>query len=88
MNGFVVRRFVGYHRLEGQDAVAAQIDPVQLPSEVRPFESVSSEQRQLWDANPDQTGRELFDSLCRTHLGEFHGGQLRTLRRRLPSPGQ
>ena len=41
------------------------------------------ELRRLWDANPDQTGLELFDALCRAHPGAFHSGQLRTLQRRL-----
>jgi len=48
-----------------------------------PFEPVSSEMRQLWEANPDQTGLELFEALCRAHPGQFHSGQVRTLQRRL-----
>lgn len=48
-----------------------------------PFEPVSSELRQLWEANPDQTGLELFEVVCRAHPDRFHSGQVRTLQRRL-----
>lgn len=48
-----------------------------------PFASVSSQLRQLWEANPDQTGLELFEAVCRAHPGQFHRGQVRTLQRRL-----
>jgi hypothetical protein len=47
------------------------------------FGEVSHELRQLWEANPDLTGLDLFDALCRIHPGQFHNGQVRKLQRRL-----
>jgi hypothetical protein len=84
LSGFLAGLATAWHEGEVRPTHAAR------PSSTRhwrtrpdPFGSVSSELRQLWEANPDQTGLELFEALCRTHPGQFHNGQVRTLQRRL-----
>ena len=39
--------------------------------------------RQWFDAEPERTGRELFERLQAEHPGVYPDGQLRTLQRRL-----
>ena len=48
-----------------------------------PFEDVWPMMLEWLDAEPDQTGPNLFERLQRTHPGRFPNGQLRTLHRRL-----
>ena len=84
LSGFLAGLATAWHSGEVRPTHAARPRPSRhWRTRHDPFESVSSELRQLWDANPDQTGLEIFDALCRAHPGEFHSGQLRTLQRRL-----
>lgn len=84
LSGFLAGLATAWHAGEVRPTHAARAKPSRhWRTRHDPFESASSELRRLWDANPDQTGLELFDALCRAHPGEFHSGQLRTLQRRL-----
>jgi len=48
-----------------------------------PFETTWPLLRQWFDAEPERTGRELFERLQAEHPGVYPDGQLRTLQRRL-----
>jgi len=48
-----------------------------------PFETTWPLLRQWFDAEPERTGRELFERLQAEHPGVYPNGQLRTLQRRL-----
>jgi len=48
-----------------------------------PFETTWPLLRQWFDAEPERTGRELFERLQAQHPGVYPDGQLRTLQRRL-----
>jgi hypothetical protein len=48
-----------------------------------PFETTWPLLRQWFDAEPERTGRELFERLQTEHPGVYPDGQLRTLQRRL-----
>ena len=83
-NGAVVRRMVGYGRLEGVPAAEAL---ARLYSEARLFVNVfqTSWPRivQWLETEPHRTAKELFDRLCREQPGVFLPGQLQTLQRRV-----
>jgi hypothetical protein len=84
LSGFLAGLATAWHAGEVRPTHAARAKPSRhWRTRHDPFESASSELRRLWDANPDQTGLDLFDALCRAHPGEFHSGQLRTLQRRI-----
>ena len=48
-----------------------------------PFETTWPLLRQWFDAEPERTGRELFERLQAEHPGVYPDGQLRTFQRRL-----
>lgn len=48
-----------------------------------PFATVSGQLRAWFEAEPDRTGRELFERLQAQHPGVYPDGQLRTCQRRL-----
>jgi hypothetical protein len=48
-----------------------------------PFAAVSAQLRAWFEAEPERTGRELFERLQAQHPGAFPDGQLRTCQRRL-----
>ena len=48
-----------------------------------PFETTWPLLRQWFEAEPERTGRELFERLQAEHPGVYPDGQLRTLQRRL-----
>jgi len=48
-----------------------------------PFETTWPLLRQWFDAEPERTGRELFERLQLSNPGVYPDGQLRTLQRRL-----
>jgi len=52
-------------------------------SRIDPFESVWPQLLAWLEADPDQTGHELFDRLRQMHPGVYPRGQLRTLQRRV-----
>jgi len=52
-------------------------------SRIDPFESVWPQMITWLEADPDQTGHQLFDLLRNTYPGVYPDGQLRTLQRRV-----
>ncbi len=48
-----------------------------------PFAAVSLQLRAWFEAEPQRTGRELFERLQAQHPGVYPAGQLRTCQRRL-----
>ena len=48
-----------------------------------PFAAVSAQLRAWFEAEPERTGRELFERLQAQHPGVYRDGQLRTCQRRL-----
>ena len=53
-----------------------------------PFATVSAQLRAWFEAEPERTGRELFERLQAQHPGVYPDGQLRTCQRRLTQLGQ
>ena len=48
-----------------------------------PFDTVSAQLRAWFEAEPNRTGRELFERLQAQYPGAYPDGQLRTFQRRL-----
>jgi len=48
-----------------------------------PFEAVEAQMRMWFEAEPERTGKELFQRLQSEHPDVFPDGQLRTLQRRI-----
>jgi hypothetical protein len=53
-----------------------------------PFEATWPLLRQWFDAEPERTGRQLFERLQAEHPGVYPDGQLRTFQRRLKGGGE